>query len=247
MGAAVPARLLYQFDSYLREFEAVVTRVAGDRVFLDQTCFHPRPSGGLDADRGWLVVGGRRVGVVDVVVEGGDVAHVVEDSSLFSAGCRVHGVIDWGRRYAMMRMHTAGHVLSAVLYRRFGARVTGCFVSADRSRFDFEVGVEDWRGAVRSAVEEANDILSRCIEVRVYWLPREDALRIPGVVKLADRLPPSVDRLRIVEIPGVDVQADGGPHVRNTCEVGSIVLLRLESRGRRRKRLYYRVSGGSGD
>ncbi len=240
----MPARLLFQEDSYLREFEATVTRVDGDRVFLDATAFHPRPAGGLDADTGFLEGPRGRVRVVDTVLaEDGDVAHVAPGHGL-EPGDRVWGVIDWDRRYRMMRLHTASHVLAAVLYDRYGARVTGGHISPDLARDDFDLSmVDDWKAALQWAVEETNRILARCLEVRVYWLPREEALRIPGLVKLADKLPPEVDRLRIVEIPGVDVQADGGPHVRNTCEVGGIRLVRLESKGRRRRRIYYTLAG----
>ncbi len=252
-GVVLPAERLYMRDSYLREFEAVVTRVEGRRVFLDRTAFHPRPVGGLDADRGWLVCCGRRVAVEDVVVEGDDVAHVVAEPPWFGVGASVRGVLDWGRRYALMRMHTAVHVIVGLLYSRHRALVTGVFVGPGEARIDFDLGgVEDWRGALAWAVEEANRVLSRCLEVRVYWLSREEAEGIEGLVKLAGgaRLG---ERVRIVEIPGVDVEADEGPHVRNTCEVGRVELVKLESRGRRRRRLYARLAdrpsstGGSGE
>ena len=155
---------------------------------------------------------------------------------------KVHGVIDWERRYRMMRLHTASHVIAAVLYKRYGALVTGGHITPEMARDDFNLSmVVDWKAAIREAVEEANRIIAKCLEVKIYWLPREEALKIPGVVKLAERLPPSVERLRIVEIPGVDIQADGSPHVKNTCEIGRIKLLKLESRGRRRRRAYYTV------
>jgi misacylated tRNA(Ala) deacylase len=235
------AKLLYQYDSYLREFEATVVRVEGDRVFLDQTAFHPKPAGGLDADTGWLEAGGARVRVLGAELAGGDVAHVVEDPAPFSLGARVRGAIDWGRRYRMMRLHTASHVLAAVLYSRHGALITGGHITPEEARDDFDLKVEDWKRALLEAVEEANAILARGLEVKVYWLPREEALKIPGIVKLADRLLPGEPEIRIVEIPGVDVQADGGPHVRNTSEVGRIVVKGLESKGARKKRIYYTV------
>jgi misacylated tRNA(Ala) deacylase len=240
------AVLLYQEDSYLREFDAKVTRVDPERqmVFLDRTAFHPRPSGGLDADTGYLILpGGRRVRVVDTVLADGDVGHVVESVEGIEPGMEVRGVIDWERRYRMMQLHTASHVLAAILYNRYGARVTGGHISPEKARDDFEINVDDWKTAVREAIEETNQVLRRCLEVKVYWLPREEAMRIPGIVKLADRLPPSVERLRIVEIPGVDIQADGGPHVKNTCEIPGIELVKMESRGKRRKRIYYRLAG----
>ena len=235
--------LLFQEDSYLRRFEATVTRVEGDRVFLDRTAFHPYPHGGLDSDTGYLEAGKARVRVSRAVMEGDDVAHVVEGPLPFRPGARVVGEIDWERRYRMMRLHTFSHILAAILYGRYGARVTGGHIAPDMARDDFDLSmVEDWKAAVTQAFREALEVAGRCIEVRVYWLPREEALRIEGLVKLAGRLPPDVERLRIVEIPGVDVQADGGPHVRDTCEIGRVELVRLESKGRRRRRVYYRLA-----
>jgi len=239
----MPAERLYQRDSYLREFDARVTRVEGNKVFLDKTAFHPRPVGGLDADRGWLVKGDTRLEVIDVYEEEGDVAHVIEEAGGLQPGDVVHGVIDWERRYKMMRLHTALHIIAAILYNRYNARVTGSSVTPEGARADFDLSnVQDWKNALMNAVREANEIARRCIEVKIYWLPREEALKIPGLVKLAERMPPEVKELRIVEIPGVDIQADEGPHVRNTCEIGEIKLEKIESRGKRRKRIYFNVN-----
>ncbi|ESQ26238.1 MAG: putative metal-dependent hydrolases related to alanyl-tRNA synthetase HxxxH domain [uncultured Acidilobus sp. OSP8] len=240
------ARLLFQEDSYLREFEAIVVGIKENKVFLDATAFHPGPSGGLDMDTGYLVLpDGTKLKVIEVREDEGDVAHIVEgDLSKLSTGTKVKGVIDWDRRYSMMRLHTASHVIAAVLFNRYSAKVTGGHIRPDMAQDDFDlVNVEDWRGALLSAVEEANSLLSRCIDVKVYWLEREKALQIPGIVKLASRLPPEVKTLRIVEIPGVDIQADGGPHVKNTCEVGRVEVVKVENRGKTRKRLYYRLAG----
>jgi misacylated tRNA(Ala) deacylase len=239
----LPAKLLYQIDSYMREFDATITRIDGNKVFLDQTAFHPRPSGGLDADHGKLVLpDGSEIPVVDVYLESGDVAHVIENGEGLGVGMRVHGVIDWERRYRMMKLHTASHIVIAILHDRYGVKVTGGHITPEMARDDLDIQVENWKDVVREAFEEANRIMRRCIEVKVYWLPREEALKIPGIVKLADKLPPEVERLRIVEIPGVDIQADGGPHVRNTCEIPGVRIVKLESRGRRRKRVYYTLA-----
>ncbi len=240
-------RLLYQEDSYLREFDARVVRVEGDRIYLDATAFHPRPSGGLANDTGYLVRSGDdRLRVIDVVEDEAGIAHIVspeDDAELPTLGEEVHGVIDWDRRYRMMRLHTASHIIAAVLYKKYNALVTGGYIEPGQARDDFDLtsAGQQWKEALRWSVEEANRIASQCLPVKVYWLPREDALRIPGLVKLAERMPPSVERLRIVEIPGVDIQADGAPHVRDTCEIGRVRLLRIESKGRRRRRLYYTV------
>ncbi|AMD30449.1 alanyl-tRNA editing protein AlaXM [Acidilobus sp. 7A] len=237
-------RLLYQEDSYIKEFEASVTKIDQNKVYLDATAFHPGPSGGLDADTGVLVLpADAQVKVIDVVEDGDDVAHVLESPAQLKQGDRVRGIIDWDRRYSMMRLHTASHVLAAVLYNKYNAKITGGRIRPDMAQDDFDLSnLENWRSAIADAVKEANEILRKCVEVKVYWLEREKALQIPGIVKLASRLPPAVDRLRVVEIPGVDIQADGAPHVKNTCEVGSIEVINIENRGRTRKRVYYRLS-----
>jgi len=235
--------LLYQKDSYLREFTAKVVETRPSSVVLDRTAFHPRPSGGLANDTGMLEWQGKRARVTDVYIDSdGVIVHVLDSDMLPEPGIEVRGIIDWDRRYRMMRLHTASHIIAALLFEKYGARVTGGMIEPDKAKDDFDLSmVSDWKSALRWAVEEANQVASRCIEVRVYRLPREEALRIPGLVKLAGRLPPEVEVLRVVEIPGVDVQADGGPHVGNTCEIGTIKILRLESKGRKRRRIYYTV------
>lgn len=221
------------------EFKARVTRIEGNMVFLDVTAFHPTPYGGLDTDTGYLEVGDRRVRVLKAEIVGDDVAHYVDDVSPLSVGLEVRGVIDWDRRYRMMRLHTAAHVIASILHNMYGALVTGGHITPEYSRDDFDIEVSDWRKAFEEAVEEANRVIATCRNVKIYWLPREEAMKIPGIVKLADRIPPNVEMLRVVEIEGVDIQADGGPHVRNTCEIGGITLLKVESRGKRKKRIYY--------
>ncbi|MEM1873257.1 MAG: alanyl-tRNA editing protein, partial [Acidilobaceae archaeon] len=154
-------RLLFQEDSYLREFTARVERVESDAVILDQTAFHPAPYGGLDTDTGVLMTGsGALARVSRAEVRGESVAHIVDNPSVFSVGEVVRGVIDWERRYRMMKLHTAAHVLAAVLYNRFGALVTGGLVTPEYSRDDFDIDVDDWRSAFEKAVVEANSIIS---------------------------------------------------------------------------------------
>ncbi|MEM4737961.1 MAG: alanyl-tRNA editing protein, partial [Acidilobaceae archaeon] len=210
----------------------------------DQTAFHPVPHGGLDTDTGVLIAtrSKAQARVLKAEIRDDVVVHIVDDPSIFSSGDSVLGVIDWDRRYRMMKLHTAAHVLAAILYQKYNALITGGFVTSEYSRDDFDIEVEDWKSAFEKAVVEANSIISKCIEVRVYWLKREEALKISGIVKLAERVPPEEDVLRVVEIPGVDVQLDGGPHVKNTCEIGEIKLIKIENRGKKKKRIYYTLA-----
>lgn len=233
-------KLLFQQDSYMKEFEATVVKTEEDKVVLDQTAFHPRPAGGLDADIGILRRGDMEYMVTDTIMEDDVVAHIVPGHDL-KPGDRVVGIIDWDRRYRMMKLHTASHILAALLYEKYGALVTGGHISPDQARDDFDLSMisENWKKVLQDALEETNNIIKRCIDVKVYWLPREEALKIPGLVKLAEKFPPDVEQIRVVEIPGIDIQADGGPHVKNTCEIGEVKLVKLESKGRRRRRIYY--------
>jgi Ser-tRNA(Ala) deacylase AlaX len=167
----------------------------------------------------------------------GSVVHELEREAP-PASSRVTGVIDWERRYRLMRMHTGLHVLGAIFYTRLKALVTGNQIGVDKSRVD--LSLEEFnRELVEEVFDEANRVLNEGREVKIYYLTREEAFKIPGIVKLAKAMPPQVDKLRIVEIVGVDIQADGGPHVSNTREVGRLVLLKTESKGRRNKRVYF--------
>ncbi len=234
-------KLLYQEDSYLREFDATVIEVSGNEVILDRTAFHDG-TGGVQADSGVIIFSGERYAAT-AAHKGGEVVHVLDRAVAFKPGDVVRGVLDWEKRYRKMRLHTAAHILAAVLYNKYNALITGGDITPDYARDDFNI--EGDMAAVRRVFEEAvaevNEIAKRGIEVKVYWLPREEALKIPGIVKLAEKTPPDVPLLRIVEIPGVDIQADGGPHVKNTSEIGTVKILKVENRGKGKKRLYYTV------
>ncbi|MEM1733014.1 MAG: alanyl-tRNA editing protein [Pyrobaculum sp.] len=234
-------KLLYQDDSYINEFEATVLEITNNGVVLDKTAFHDG-TGGVQPDSGFLKF---REEVYEAYAAhiGGEAVHVLKERPRFGVGDVVLGILDWGKRYRKMRLHTAAHILSAVLYNRYNALVTGGEITHEYARDDFNIegDMNTVRRIFEEAVSEANEIVKRGVEVKVYWLPREEALKIPGVVKLADRTPPEIPQLRIVEIPGVDIQADGGPHVKNTVEIGTIKILKIENRGRGKKRLYYTV------
>ncbi|MCX8184798.1 MAG: alanyl-tRNA editing protein AlaXM [Sulfolobales archaeon] len=232
--------LLYLNNSYLKEFEAVVVDVVGNYVTLDRTAFHPT-AGGVDKDLGLLVREDVVYEVIDVVMEAGDVVkHVVRSASGLSPGAVVRGVIDWNRRYRLMRLHTASHILSAIMYRDFNALITGGHIYPEYARDDFDFERFE-REVFEEAFQKVNDVVKQGLEVKIYWLPRDEALRIPGITKLAQKALPQVPHLRIVEIPGIDIQADGGPHIRNTSEIGFVRLMKVENRGKKRKRVYYTI------
>lgn len=223
-------------DSYLKEFDAKVVETLGDNVVLDRTAFHPR-GGGLPEDIGILIRDGEEFRVVQVLSEEGKVLHNVSGHRL-NIGDKVRGVLDWERRYMIMRMHTGIHALAATFNRKTGALITGNQVNVDKSRLDMNLEKID-RELINDVFSETNRELALGRAVKIYYLPREEALKIPGIVKLAEAAPPNVEKLRIVEIEGLDIQADGGPHVANTREVGELVLLKIENRGRNNRRVYF--------
>jgi misacylated tRNA(Ala) deacylase len=139
-----------------------------------------------------------------------------------------------------MRLHTAAHIIAAIFYRDYKALITGGNIYPDYAYDDYSLETFD-KSVFEDVIRKANEVVKSGVEVRIYWLDREEALKIPGIVKLASRMPPQVSRLRIVEIPGIDIQADGGPHVKNVSEVGEVVMVKVENKGRMRKRLYYTV------
>lgn len=229
---------LYMEDSYLKEFEATVESVDGQNVFLSQTAFYPR-GGGVPEDHGKLIVNGKEFLVTNVMKQEGKIAHVIE-GEVPQEGMEVKGVLDWERRYRLMRMHTAAHIIDAILYERAGALATGNQLDLDQSRIDFSLEKMDPE-QIKQFIEEANEAVKKDIEVKIYFLKREEAMKIEGIVKLAKAMPPSVEELRIVEIPGVDIQADGGPQVSRTGEIGTIKLVKLKNKGKSNRRLYYTI------
>lgn len=231
-------KLLFMDDSYLKEVGTTVIEALDNKVETEETIFHPL-GGGLPADTGWIYFSGKGSRIVDVRKEQGRVFHYVE-GELPKKGEKVLLKLDWERRYRIMRMHTAAHLLSALFYERAGALITGNGIKPDRSRIDFSLKEFD-RGLMVRLVEEANRIIKEDRRVKIFYMRRKEALSRPGLVKLAKVLPPNIKVLRMVEIEGVDLQPDGGPHVSRLSEIGEIVLDKLENRGRENRRLYYRL------
>jgi misacylated tRNA(Ala) deacylase len=225
-------RLFWQ-DAYLREFDAKVESVDENGVSLDKTAFNPR-GGGLVSDVGKL----NGADVVEVVKKDEAIYHVLGGGASLRPGDAVHGVIDWDKRHRVMRMHTTAHILSAVVNRETGALITGNQISPVESRIDFSLEAFE-REKFGDYVRMANEAARSGAEVRTFFMKREEALKTPGFVKLAGALPPAVAELRIVQIGEIDTQADGGVHVKNTTEIGEIVVNRIENKGKSNRRLYF--------
>ena len=228
---------LYLKDSYLRECDAAVVSVKdGKYVVLDQTIFYPR-GGGQPHDTGQIVKGKENYDVVYVGKFSGETSHEVDQSGL-NTGDKVRCILNWERRYKLMRSHTAAHLFAALLCEGTGALVTGNQLEEDKVRFDFSLEEYDPE-IITTYLEKTNNLLKEGIPVQSFELPTEEALKIPGVIKMAEALPPNIPNLRIVEIVGVDKQADGGTHVKNLKEVGQIRLLKTQNKGKNNRRVYF--------
>ncbi|MBI2654936.1 alanyl-tRNA editing protein [Candidatus Woesearchaeota archaeon] len=230
---------LYMNDSYLKEFEAAVESVRDDRyIVLSQSAFYPQ-GGGQPSDMGSIICNSVEYPVVFAGKFEGRISHEVASPGL-KVGDKVKGRIDWERRYRLMRMHTAAHIIDAVLFNEAKALCTGNQLGLDKSRIDFSLDVLD-RDKIQQYTDMANEWVKKAVDVKIYFLPREEALKIPGIVKLAAVMPPEVKDLRIVEIPGIDIQADGGTQVKNTSEIGKISLVSVENKGKNNRRMYFTV------
>ena len=227
--------LLYQTDSALREFEAEVTDVVSGGVVLNRTAFFAG-GGGQPHDLGWLEYAGERRRVSRVERSKGQIVHRL-DKPLPSPGTTVIGLLDWERRYALMRTHTAMHILCGVVWRDYGASVTGGKMKPLQGRMDFEF--ERMEKELVAEIEEKINVevaAARPISVRI--LPRAEAFQIPDLIRTKiNLLPEHIKEVRIVEIEGLDLQADGGTHVSNTAEVGPLRIVDYKSKGRINKRL----------
>lgn len=236
--------LVYLTDAYAREFQATVVRTDGQAVVLDRTAFYPG-GGGQPADGGEVEAGGTVWPVVKVRKEGPDVWHALEGGPAPEPGARVTGRVDWERRYALMRTHTALHILCGVIWRDYGAQVTGGNMEPGRARMDFEL--ESMSASFAQEVEEkVNAEVRTGRPLRIEVLPREVAFKIPDLIRTKiNLLPPAIQEVRTVEIKGLDLQADGGTHVANTREVGRIRIVGHESKGKINKRLRIEVESAA--
>ena len=239
-GVCFMTRALFLVDSYLKESPASVVSVKdGKYVILNQTIFYPK-GGGQPNDRGKIIKDDAVYNVTYVGKFSGEISHEVDHPGL-KTGDAVHCILDWERRYKLMRSHTAAHVLAALLNTGTGALITGNQLEEDHVRFDFSLEKYD-RTILEEYLDKANELFATDIPVKWYELPREEAMKIPGIVKMANAFPPDLPALRIVEIVGVDKQADGGTHVRNLREVGKIELVKTENKGKHNRRIYFKLN-----
>ena len=236
-------KLLYLTDSYKQRFDGKIVSVdeSNHGFVLDQTAFYSG-GGGQPADSGIIEVAGVHYPVKRAQRINGKIVHIIDgDISPVSVGSTATGQIDWDRRYQLMRTHTAMHVLCGVIFRDYGASVTGGNMEPLKGRMDFEF--ETMRKELVREIERAVNVeVNNHRQVRIAILPREEAFQIPDLIRTKiNLLPKNIQEVRVVEIVGLDLQADGGTHVKNTEEVGKIRVVNYKSKGKINKRIYVEI------
>ena len=227
--------LLYYSESYLKQFEATVTDVVAGGVVLNRTAFYVG-GGGQPADSGVLTVGNREYSVTGIKRVDGQFVHLIS-GELPSQSSIVKGQIDWERRYLLMRTHSALHILCGVVWRDYGVQVTGGDMKPGEGRMDFEF--ESFSAEFVDELEaKINAEVKKHLEIRINRLSREEADQEPDLIRTkVNLLPSDIQEIRTIDIDGLDLQADGGTHVANTQEVGTIQVVGHESKGRINKRI----------
>jgi misacylated tRNA(Ala) deacylase len=228
--------LIFQTDAYCQTFEAKVVDQVDGGIVLDRTAFYPG-GGGQGCDVGQLTNEETVYEVAKVKKVGGQIVHFIS-GDLPAAETAVSGQINWEHRYNLMRTHTAMHILCGVVYRDYGAQVTGGSMEPLKGRMDFEF--ETMRQELVNEIETAvNQEVTAARAVEVNILPRAEAFQIPDLIRTKiNLLPEGISEIRTVNLKGLDLQADGGTHVNNTSEVGTIRITDYKSKGKINKRIY---------
>ncbi len=233
---------LFQTDSYRESFDATIVTLDPESrsITLDQTVFYPT-GGGQPHDTGMLSWASGSAPVVELRKSGSEIIHVLggSESPMPAPGGSIRGEIDWERRYALMRMHSALHVLCGVVYRDYQSLVTGGNMAPDHARMDFEMDSAEFSPERVAEIEAAaNREIAAEREIRIQILPRDEAFAIPDLIRTRiNLLPEGITEIRTVEIVGLDLQADGGTHVRNTQEIGHLKVIGTRSKGKINKRI----------
>ncbi|MEM0201812.1 MAG: alanyl-tRNA editing protein [Candidatus Micrarchaeaceae archaeon] len=233
---------LYWKDQYMREFESKVTKAVGNRIYLESTAFYPT-GGGQPADTGKLFINGKEYKINDVESEGDEIVHISDAVFDVQAGASAKGMIDWDKRYMHMRLHTAIHLLDAIVERFYGSgMITGGQIFDDRARIDVDMPELNKEKAAE-IITKANAEAAKGYRVSAREIDKDEALKMERLARTEPgrELIKSLDKVRVVEIEGLDMQADGGTHVRNTNEIGTMLLSNYENKGRHSKRIEIRL------
>jgi misacylated tRNA(Ala) deacylase len=231
---------LYMDDSYLKEWDAAITSVSNEKfIILDKTAFYPK-GGGVEWDTG--ILNNNKGEAFKVIYTGkfkGTISHEVDKPGL-KAGDTVQCSLDWGRRYLLMRYHTATHVLSGVLFKEYNLKVTGNQITTDKARMDLNME-EMNEQLIKDAIQKSNDLIQQDLQVEIYYKSRTQAEQEPDLFKLAMGFPHDIDTLRIVDIKGFDRQADGGCHIQHLKEIGTLHFQSYKNKGKNFKRVYFTI------
>ncbi len=227
---------IYLKDCYLKEFDAVVKSVKdGKYIILNQTAFYP-VSGGQPHDTGKIICNEVDYNVVFVGKFDGNISHEVDKEGL-KEGDKVHCVIDWNKRYKLMRMHTATHILCAIANQTGNVLITGSQLGEDKTRVDLSLESMD-KEIINGLIGKTNEEISKNLDIKISFLPREEAEKLS---KLAEADYQDLKELRMINIDGIDFQPCGGTHVKNSSEIKGIELVSLENKGKGRKRIYFKL------
>lgn len=227
---------LYLLDSYIKEAEGNIIESKGNTLILDRTIFYAA-SGGQPSDTG-IILSDSQYGVIDVSKENGEIIHKLDRD--YAGGTGIKMILDWEKRYNHMKLHTSIHIISAIAMNEFGARITGNQIYDEYARIDFNF--QEWNTEISKNIEyRANEELKKGHEVSILQMKREEVLKSQNMIKVDPALLPDDEILRIVKIGDVDVQPDGGTHVKNTSEIGTVNIYKIENKGKNNKRMYFRL------
>jgi len=235
---------LYFTDCYLKEFTSKISSVKDEKyIVLEDTAFYPT-GGGQPYDTGKLIRtrDNKEFLVVSVSKFNGIISHEIKSCEDLKEGDEVKGIIDWNRRYRLMRMHTAAHILNYVFLKDDTTiKTTGNQLEEDKSRIDFRFPPDFDKATLPQYEKEANEIIQKETPIHIKILPREKALTDPAMIKLAKGFDENIKEVRLLEISGYDIQPCGGTHLHNCKEIGHITFLKFDNRGAGNKRLYFTV------
>lgn len=224
-------------SNYIKEFDAVVTKSMEDFVSLDQTVFYPL-GGGQPSDLGILKWSGKESKIKEAIKKGDEIKHIIEEEKP-SVGTKVHGILDWNRRYAHMKMHTAQHIISGIVFDDYKARTVGNQIYAGYSRIDFHPANFSDKD-IKDIENKFNNLIKQNIPVKIYEEERESLeKRVDQYRCNLDLLPKFIKNLRIVEIEGFDICPCAGTHIRNTSELTNMKITKKENKGKDTERIVY--------
>jgi|TARA_B110000208_G_scaffold59867_1_gene78038 misacylated tRNA(Ala) deacylase len=227
--------MLFLQDSYIKEFDSVITEIIDNKVFFEETAFYAK-SGGQPGDQGIFKAEEKTYKIIDTIKDDGKIAHVIEGDLNFNIGQVIHGKIDWELRYRFMRMHSTMHLLCSIL----PYYVTGGQINSEKSRIDFDLGEEKYD--IDFLQDQVNSLIKEDHQVSYEWITTEELAAQPELVRTLSVQPPNISgQIRLVKIGSIDLQPCGGTHIHSTKEIGKFHFIKFESKGKKNKRIHFTV------